>query len=131
MWSHSTPMSLARSLLGKSGEQLACDHLAQMGYHILVRNFRNRLGEIDIIAEESGCLVFVEVKTRRDLKHGHPAESLTPRKQQQICKVALSYLNACGGAHRPARFDVVSILVRPEGIRLEVVKNAFSQCYGL
>jgi len=119
----------SKSLLGERGEAVACDRLRGLGYTILARNYRSRLGEIDIIAEESGMLVFIEVKTRSGWQHGHPAEALTPRKQRQISKVALGYLSRNGAMNRPARFDVVSIVVSPGNESVEVLRNAFDLCY--
>lgn len=72
----STP---SRSSLGKYGEDFACRYLQNKGYKILTRNFRcHRYGEIDIIVEKSGCISFIEVKTRASSRFGRPIEAVTP-----------------------------------------------------
>ena len=70
-------MTRERSSLGEKGEEIAMLHLKQQGYRILEQNFRTKLGEIDIVAVDSGSLVFVEVKTRRGITHGSPLEAIT------------------------------------------------------
>jgi putative endonuclease len=111
---------------GKSGEDLACDALEREGYAICARRYRTRGGEIDIIAEERGVLVFVEVKTRSSLALGHPAESVTPWKQRRIVTMAQHFVARYGVQHLSCRFDVVSILW-PAGERpvVEVLRDAF------
>jgi len=95
--------------LGRQGEEIACRYLTRQGYRILVRNYRTRLGEVDIIAEQGGTLVFVEVKTRRGRTCGHPFEAVTPAKCRQISRVALLYLAETGREKQAARFDVVAV----------------------
>ena len=71
----STP---SRSSLGKYGEDFACRYLQNMGYKLLARNFRcHRYGEIDLIVEKSGCISFIEVKTRASTRFGRPIEAVT------------------------------------------------------
>src|SRR3989339_810205 len=112
--------------IGQMGETLACQYLVRQGYRIILRNYRTKLGEIDIIAEEQGTLVFVEVKTRRGHQCGHPFEAVTPAKWRQISKAALQYLAETGREAHPARFDVVAITIAGEAEPvLELVKNAF------
>ena len=119
-------MSNERISLGQKGEQLAAGLLKKEGYRILEYNYRGRLGEVDLIAEDGDCLVFVEVKTRRNLVCGHPLESIDLRKQRQLIKVAREYLAKKGGEERFCRFDAVSVLQgNGEQPRLELVKNAF------
>ncbi len=96
-----------------------------------MRNYRTKLGEIDIIAEEKGTLVFVEVKTRRGHQCGHPFEAVTPAKCRQISRVALEYLAETGREGQSARFDVVAISFSGEAVPvIELVKNAFDLSYG-
>ncbi|WP_163339723.1 YraN family protein [Desulfopila sp. IMCC35008] len=119
-------MSPNRRNLGASGEDIAANHLCKNGYNVLKRNFRNRSGEIDIIARDGDVLTFIEVKTRRSEKHGSPAAAVTYRKQQQISKVALYYLALHNLFDHDARFDVVSILLRKNQVPdIEIIKNAF------
>lgn len=118
--------------VGQLGETIACQYLARHGYRIIRRNYRTKLGEIDIIAEEQGTLVFVEVKARRGHQCGHPFESVTPFKCRQISKTALLYLAETGREGQPARFDVVAISFTGENAPvIELVKNAFDLSYGV
>jgi len=116
---------------------LAVNHLKRLGYKIIERNFRVRTGEIDIIAEQDGNLVFVEVKTRKDTRFGPPFESITAGKKMHLSKVALEYMSRHDCHDRPARFDVVGVQLgtnAPNGAsdaRIEVIKNAFDLCYGI
>ena len=117
--------------VGQQGETLACQYLASQGYRIIVRNYRTKLGEIDIVAEERGTLVFVEVKTRRGHQCGHPFEAVTPAKCRQISKVALQYLAQTGREGQAARFDVVAISFSGEAAPVvELARNAFDLSYG-
>lgn len=118
--------------LGRRGEEIACRYLTGRGYRILVRNYRTRLGEIDIIAQQGATLVFVEVKTRRGSGCGHPLEAVTPGKCRQISKVALLYLAETGREKEAARFDVVAVtLAGHGGPVVELVRNAFDLSYGI
>lgn len=123
-------MTKARGETGRHGEELAAQYLTRQGYRIIARNYRAPCGEVDIIARESGVLVFIEVKTRTGCGFGSPAESVTYRKRQQISKAALVYLGQQRLLECPARFDVVSVML-PKGSepRIEVIKNAFDLSY--
>lgn len=112
--------------LGLLGEELAFHYLANQGYKILLKNYENPLGEIDLIAKEKGTLVFVEVKTRSSLSMGSPLESVTFHKRAQIAKSARYYMKRYGIKDIPCRFDVVSILMPPGGEpQIELIQNAF------
>jgi putative endonuclease len=117
--------------IGQQGESLACQYLSRHGYRIVARNYRTKQGEIDIVAEAQGTLVFVEVKTRRGHQCGHPFEAVTPAKWRQISKAALQYLAETGREGHPARFDVVAVSFAGEAPPVfELVKNAFDLSYG-
>lgn len=110
---------------GTAYEQLAEKYLRENGYQILERNFRCRLGEIDIIATHQGQLVFVEVKYRARGDHGHPTNAVNRQKQVRISNVASYYIYT----HRQFvrtnyRFDVVSIIDQ----EITLYQNAFSYC---
>ena len=122
-------MTQERLSLGKKGEDLAIVQLRALKYKILERNFRCSLGEIDIIAREKDTLVFVEVKTRRTKDFGGPAAAVNARKQRQLSRVALTYLNMKKLPQIPARFDVVSVELIPPTPRIEVLRDAFELCY--
>jgi putative endonuclease len=110
---------------GRRGEDLAAEHLASLGYVILVRNYRCKAGEVDIIARDGPSLVFVEVKSRTTASHGSPREAVNPEKQRRISLCALDYLKKNGGTAVKARFDVVTIVLAGAAPRIEVLKNAF------
>jgi putative endonuclease len=119
-------LSEKRGLLGQAGEELATAFLQRAGYTILIRNYRQKCGEIDIIADHRGTLVFVEVKTRNDMSYGSPFAAVTEKKQRQIGRVAQDYLSRNKLFDRPARFDVVSILInRDRPPVIELLPNAF------
>ncbi|MBW2466203.1 MAG: YraN family protein [Deltaproteobacteria bacterium] len=127
-------MILRQKELGAKGEEIAARYLKNKGYRIIERNYRIRLGEIDIIAEHGQELVFVEVKTRSDVLFGSPFESVTKQKQKQLSKVALDYINRTHRHNRPARFDVVGIEFQEGGnsyqdAKIELLQNAFDLCY--
>ncbi len=116
-----------KNLLGNQGEKYAAKYLKKQGYQILSRQYRNRFGEIDLIAVDGNVLVFIEVKTRRSDYQGKPEEAVTPKKQGQIRRVALSYMKKKNLEGTPFRFDVVSLLW-PESSKipeLKHIKNAF------
>jgi putative endonuclease len=102
-------MTIQRQELGILGENLAVEELTRRGYAILARRYRTRYGEIDIVAEEQGTIVFVEVKAREDMTCGSAAESVTPDKQRRIVSRAVEYLARKHVTDRPCRFDVVAI----------------------
>ncbi len=115
--------------LGKKGEELAVAHLQKMKYKILDRNYKCPLGEIDLIARDKNTLVFIEVKTRMTKDFGGPAAAVDLRKQRQLSKVALHYLNQKRMDNIPARFDVVAIELIGPVPQVEIIRNAFELCY--
>lgn len=125
-----------RSFLGKKGEELAFAYLQKLGYKVLIQNYRVRFGEIDIIARDSGVLAFIEVKTRIGSSFEWPLESVTPRKQRQLSKVALEFIGRFGFHDKPARFDVIAVLfgrsqrTLKNSAKIELIKNAFELCDG-
>ena len=128
-------MTLKKKELGAKGEEIAVRYLKSRGYRIIERNYRIRLGEIDIIAEQGNDLVFIEVKTRSGTHFGSPFDSITIQKQMQLSKVALEYINKQGCNNRPARFDVVGIEFQVGGNTfqeavIKLLQNAFDLCYG-
>jgi putative endonuclease len=119
-----------RQQFGKESESLAVRYLKKNGYKILEQNYRNKIGEIDIIAKEKGTLVFVEVKARKTHVFGNPKWAVTPKKQRKISMVALYYLKATKQTHVKARFDVVSLSLAKDNPQIEIIKNAFELAYG-
>jgi len=118
-------MTKKRISLGKKGEEIAVSYLKSLEYRIIERNYKCKFGEIDIIASDKKTLSFVEVKTRSSLNYGHPYHGVDRRKQHQISKVALSYLNKNNLQNMDARFDVLAIHISQEGEKVELIKNAF------
>jgi putative endonuclease len=116
-----------RQTLGRTGEQLACEHLERLGYAIVARNHRTRFGEIDIVATDGSVLVFVEVKSRRG--RGQPFDALHEAKRAQVRRMARAYLSEA--ADRPRvrliRFDAIGVVVDGRGrlARLEHLEDAF------
>ena len=117
-----------RILTGKNGEELAKRYFELSGYKILNRNYRCRLGEIDIIAEKDGVLSFIEVKTRNTTFAGYPSEAVTFTKQQKIRNVAQYYLLERNMLKNipVLSFDVVEIV--QNGNRL-VLFNHYPHCF--
>ena len=118
---HTTEKTNLRRL-GAEYEEKAAACLEKAGYRILEHNFRAPRGEIDLVAEEGGYLVFIEVKYRSSNRSGFSAEAVGPAKQKRILAAALYYL----AVHRlpestPVRFDVVAI----DGGRVRLIRNAF------
>lgn len=112
--------------LGKYGESLAASVLTEKGYKIIEKNYHYGHGEIDIIAEDNGILVFVEVKTRKNINYGEPEEAVTRLKQQQIIKIAGAYLYEKGLIEVDCRFDVIAILIADDKVpMINHITNAF------
>lgn len=117
---------------GALGEEVAANFLIARGYRILERNFRCRGGEVDIIARDPGDkgLVFIEVKARRSLSYGVPQLAVTPFKQRQISKAALTWLSIKRLHDSNARFDVIAILLHTDSPHhVEHIQNAFDLAY--
>lgn len=95
---------------GKRSEIIAADYLREKGYKIIETNYKNKVGEIDIIAQDNDYIVFVEVKARLSQKFGHPFEAIDERKQQKIHNVASIYLMQNKKYGTKCRFDAISIL---------------------
>jgi len=111
---------------GTLGENIAADHLLQHGYIIRERNFRTREGEIDIIAEKDGTLVFVEVRTKTSKQFGTAEESITERKKKRLTALAEAYLSDCAEQPASCRIDIIAIQLDTQGklLRLNAIENA-------
>ena len=103
-------MKAGRLGLGAEGERAAKAYLQPKGFRMLHENYSTPLGEIDLIAKESGVVVFVEVKARTSGEFGPPQASVTLAKQRQIVKVARLYLQRERLAEVACRFDVVAVM---------------------
>lgn len=111
--------------LGNQGESFAAEHLQRRGCRILTRNYRCKIGEIDIVAEDHGTLVFVEVKTRRSDRCGTPAEAVHYRKQQKIVQTAYWYLREHRMENSRCRFDVLEVYAVGDTWTVYEIRNAF------
>ena len=110
---------------GDQGEALAAKHLRRAGYRIIERNYRCGLGEIDIVARQGRCLVFVEVKARRGTGFGSPLDAVDRRKRAKLARLAHAYLAEHRLTEVSVRFDVVGVRLDVEPVEVEVVANAF------
>ncbi|MBS0364459.1 MAG: YraN family protein [Proteobacteria bacterium] len=109
-------MSTARAQLGQRAESLACEFLQARGWQVLDRNYRRRLGELDIVASDGKVLLIAEVRCRSGERYGGAAASVNRRKQQHLIRAAAQLLQRQPPLARlPARFDVI------------VVKDAFGE----
>lgn len=103
-----------RRVLGRFGEAAAAAQLIRQGYTIIDRNWRCSLGEIDLIARQGECLVFVEVRTRRG--PAPPLESITPAKQRRLRALAYAYLEKLAGPEALWRIDLVAVNIDRHGL---------------
>jgi putative endonuclease len=118
-------MSRARVVLGKTGEDLACRELERRGYAIVARRYRQRGGELDIVARDGPTLVFVEVKARGGRGFGGAADAVTAGKRRRIGQLAVEYVVRHHLTDCPCRFDVVSIHFDEGRAVVEVYRGAF------
>jgi putative endonuclease len=118
--------SAARKALGEEGEAFAGRFLRKAGYRILETNFRDRSGEIDVVALDRGAVCFIEVKTRRSEAVGGPEEAVDSRKVRRIVRASRAYRALHKLENVPIRFDVVAVRVFPEGgMEASLTKGAF------
>lgn len=123
-------MTRKRLELGKKGEALALEEIERMGYRHIIKNYRCRLGEVDLVARDGDVLVFIEIKTRKGRTPAAAKEAVNLRKQKQLSKVALNYMKTNNCWEMSARFDVVAVAIDRGPPRIEVIKNAFELVYG-
>ena len=110
---------------GRMGENLAIEYLTDKGYVILETNYRNKIGEVDIIAYDKNVLVFVEVKTRLGTNYGYAFESVDSRKQKKIANTSLMYLQKNKMSDVQVRYDVIEVYPVEEE-KVNHFENAFS-----
>ncbi len=115
---------ISKTSQGTASEDLACRYLEDQGLILMERNYRCRVGELDLIMRDQQHLVFVEVRSRRSSRYGTPAETVTVSKQRRLIRAASYYLQR----HRfnmPCRFDIIAIIHATEKPSLQWIKNAF------
>jgi putative endonuclease len=115
----------ARPQLGRRGEDLAESVFRRLGFDIVQRNYRCKHGEIDLIARRGRVLVFCEVKTRKTDMWGTPAEAVGLRKQSRLRQLAAVWLAGHAVGRVQVRFDVVSVIVRPDRSEVTHIPDAF------
>ncbi len=108
--------------LGRSGEELAVDHLLAQGYSILDRNWRCSQGELDIVARDGSTTVVVEVKARSGSRYGHPLDAITPVKLARLRRLAAAWCEARGGVER-LRVYAIAVIADREGVTIEHVRQ--------
>jgi len=119
-------LTMTRRDLGKFGEDTASAFLRSKGFTIVERNFRQRVGELDIVARQGDDLVFVEVRTTSSDRYGLPQESITPAKVKKLRQLAQSYLlSRSVSSEQNIRFDVVAILRVNGQVDINHIENAF------
>ncbi len=119
-------LSPSRVDIGKKGEEIAFSFLRRKGYRVVDRNWRCKMGEIDIIAMDGETLVFVEVrslKMHRNLRT--PEESVTIAKKKRLLNAARVYLGKNGLWHRKVRFDIIGVMFEKQGHRISHEQDIF------
>ena len=116
-----------RQALGQRGEAEAEKFLRALGYRIVGRRERVLRGDIDLVALDGRTVVFVEVRSRSDTAHGHPAETVGLQKQRRVSELANAYIRRHRLEDCQVRIDVVTVMFGPEGSRpvVEHFQNAF------
>lgn len=108
---------------------MALKKIKGLGYKCIARNYRCPLGEVDLIAKDGDCLVFIEIKTRKGKSLSYAKEAITRFKKRQLSKVALAYMKSNNCCDVQSRFDVVAINLIHGKEQIEVIQNAFELAY--
>lgn len=111
------------SNVGNIGEDAAVRYLLSNHFILVMRNFKARYGEIDIIVRENETLVFVEVKTRSNNAFGSPEESVTPKKLREVVETAQYYLHIHPREAANVRIDVIGIVLDPHTLRVSSLRH--------
>lgn len=109
--------------IGKIGEELATKYLKSLGYSIIAKNFKARHGEIDIIAKDKNEIVFIEVKTRTNIKYGKPIEAVNELKQKHLINTVNYYLYKNHSENKFIRIDVIEIYLYNNKYRINHIKQ--------
>lgn len=108
---------------GKIGEDLACEYILKKNFEIIERNFRCKIGEIDIIAKDKDELVFIEVKTRSQNKYGNPSDAVDKYKKKHIYHAAEYYMMINRIENVFCRLDVMEVFMYDSGTKINYLKN--------
>lgn len=119
-------MGRTKQYIARLGEKITESFLVSRGFRILEKNYNTPFGEIDLVAERDGFVVFVEVKTRTSSRFGPPLASITSTKKWHILKNCQYYLLSRGLCETPCRIDAVGVVLDDDYVfrKLEHVKNA-------
>ncbi len=109
---------------GRTGEELVCDYLHSNGYNILDTNYKNKIGEIDIIAMDRDILVFIEVKTRTSTLYGYAFEAVDIKKQRKIINTSMVYIKYKKLTNLQFRYDIIEVYLNKD-IKINHLTNAF------
>ena len=125
-----TNKKVAAVSIGALGEEAAVKAIKKQGYKVLERNYRTKMGEIDIIAKDGEYTCFIEVRLRKNNDFGSPADTIDIRKQQKIIRTAKYYAVIKKIYDTPMRFDAVLINADAKdgkltNVKTEIIKNAF------
>jgi putative endonuclease len=129
-----SPRFAARARTGQRAEALASELLERRGLRIVARNWRRPEGELDLVADDGGTCVFVEVRSRTGEERGHPLESITPQKRARIIRAARLYIDSAEAPASGYRFDVVGVTFPADGDGgepvLVYIPDAFDLTFG-
>lgn len=110
--------------IGKIGENIACKYLEKNNYKIICKNYRTKIGEIDIIAQDiTKEIVFIEVKTRQNLNYGYPIEAINKQKLMHIYRTAALYILLNNLEKENIRFDAVEVYIANKKVKVRHIKN--------
>ena len=114
-----------RKEIGKWGENLACKYLENSNYEIIERNFCCKQGEVDIIAKDTikKEMVFIEVKTRCNLRYGNPADAVNKQKQNHIIQVAKYYIYKNHINNIAIRIDAIEVYIKKTKCKINHIKQ--------
>ena len=116
-----------RLSLGRRGEMIGWNYLRKHGFEILDKNYRCKIGEIDVVAKKQGKIVFVEIKTRQFLGFGRPEEAVHPAKQKKLIRLAAWYLKEKKWDEAACSFHVLAILLKEnEEPEIQLIEDAFT-----
>jgi putative endonuclease len=118
-------MSTHNQILGVRGERIAERWLQRKGWRVLQRRFRDGHRDVDLIAERSGTIAFVEVKARSGAEFGTPVEAVDWRKRRELVRSARMWISRHGQPGESYRFDVIGVLMAQERVFVRHVENAF------
>ncbi|WFD08963.1 YraN family protein [Tepidibacter hydrothermalis] len=108
---------------GILGEKIACNYLIKNNFHILEKNYRTKIGEIDLIALKGNKISFIEVKSRNSINYGYPCEAVNYKKQRKIISTATQYIKYKNINNMDIGFDVIEVYLRNNNINH--IENAF------